>query len=331
MEVSSEQSYKELEARMIAHDLFRRRYTYYLSFLVLLCTGVALSLFVIVATDNIWIQVINALFLSFVFVQASTLAHDCSHKQVFESAKANRWTGKVIFGFFNGLSETWWFAKHNVGHHAYPNQIGKDPDLGNPFSYSHKQLEEQSSFKRTFIKPYQHIIFFVFLFYVYFVFLFWSPRYAFSNRHKDGVYVELFCMTLHWLFFGFFIFYFLPLPTALLFAFINLMASSIYMRLIFAPNHKGEEMLGRDEQFLWTHQITTTRNIKPSWLVFHLTGGLNFQIEHHLFPSMPRPACWKARYLVKEYCERHAIPYHETSFSGSMIEIYQALKKVSAM
>ena len=59
----------------------------------------------------------------------------------------------------------------------------------------------------------------------------------------------------------------------------------------FAPNHKGMPVLsaGHTLDFL-RKQVLTSRNIRGGWFVDILLGGLNYQIEHHLFPSMPRPA-----------------------------------------
>ena len=64
----------------------------------------------------------------------------------------------------------------------------------------------------------------------------------------------------------------------------------LYLGCSFAPNHKGMPMLAADDQsdFL-RRQVLTSRNVRGSWLVDFALGGLNYQIEHHLFPSMPRP------------------------------------------
>ena len=63
--------------------------------------------------------------------------------------------------------------------------------------------------------------------------------------------------------------------------------------------------------------MLTSRNVRGGWFVDIVLGGLNYQIEHHLFPSMPRPSLRRAQQLVRDYCTEHTIPYAEASFFGS--------------
>jgi fatty acid desaturase len=64
-------------------------------------------------------------------------------------------------------------------------------------------------------------------------------------------------------------------------------------------------------------QVLTSRNVRGGWFTDLLLGGLNYQIEHHLFPNMPRPNLRHAQVLVHQYCQEHSIPYTETSLIGS--------------
>jgi fatty acid desaturase len=57
-------------------------------------------------------------------------------------------------------------------------------------------------------------------------------------------------------------------------------------------------------------------------------GGLNYQIEHHLFPSMPRPNLKKAQPLVRAHCAKHGISYTETSLTGSYRQVIRYLNRV---
>jgi fatty acid desaturase len=85
----------------------------------------------------------------------------------------------------------------------------------------------------------------------------------------------------------------------------------------FAPNHKGMPTLTEAEEldFLRT-QVLTSRNVRGSRLVDFLLGGLNCQIEHHLFPNMPRPNLRHAQPLVRAFCARHDLPYTEATCSA---------------
>ena len=83
----------------------------------------------------------------------------------------------------------------------------------------------------------------------------------------------------------------------------------LYLGCSFAPNHKGMPILAADDHtdFL-RRQVLTSRNVRGSWLVDFALGGLNYQIEHHLFPSMPRPNLRRAQPIVREFCRQHGLP-----------------------
>nr|WP_244843878.1 fatty acid desaturase [Actinocatenispora sera] len=97
----------------------------------------------------------------------------------------------------------------------------------------------------------------------------------------------------------------------------------------FAPNHKGMPVVGANEKLdFFTKQVRTSRNIRGRFWASALMGGLNYQIEHHLFPSMPRPYLARARAIVREYCESRDIPYTETSLPRSYAIVIGYLNQV---
>jgi fatty acid desaturase len=92
----------------------------------------------------------------------------------------------------------------------------------------------------------------------------------------------------------------------------------LYLGCSFAPNHKGMPILAVDDasDFL-RRQVLTSRNVRGGPVIGVLFGGLNYQIEHHLFPSMPRPALRHACPIVRAYCREIGLPYAEMSLFGS--------------
>jgi len=84
-----------------------------------------------------------------------------------------------------------------------------------------------------------------------------------------------------------------------------------------SPNHKGMPVVGQDEKvdFL-RRQVLTSRNIRGSLLTDLALGGLNYQIEHHLFPSMPRPGLRHAHAPVRRFCAQHGFPSHADRPAG---------------
>jgi fatty acid desaturase len=65
--------------------------------------------------------------------------------------------------------------------------------------------------------------------------------------------------------------------------------------------------------------------MQPSPFVDWLWGGLNYQIEHHLFPTMPRPNLGKASHMVRRFCEEHDLPYlsdgYFTGFKENLLQL----------
>jgi fatty acid desaturase len=103
----------------------------------------------------------------------------------------------------------------------------------------------------------------------------------------------------------------------------------LYLGCSFAPNHKGMPILAADDQtdFL-RRQVLTSRNVRGSWLVDYALGGLNYQIEHHLFPSMPRPNLRHSQAIVREFCQQHGLAYCQTTLWRSYAQALQHLHEV---
>jgi fatty acid desaturase len=317
--------YELLKTRVEAAGLFRRTYGRYAGEAAIAFLGSALSLYLVTVTDNALFQFCNALFFGVMSARFGTLSHDLSHGMVFASPQVNRVVASLSWGLCVGLSETRWFENHNA-HHKRPNHIGHDPDLRIPFMFSEKQVGAKTSFHRTWILPYQHVIFWPLLMFVYSSYILMSMRFTLQRFSLVQAF-ELLLMGVHFAVLFYFPLVFLPLPVALLFLATVFAFVAVYMGFVFAPNHKGMPELDTDGTFNWIQQITSTRNIIPSWPIFYLMGGLNFQIEHHLFPTMSRFKSAETRMIVKEFCKERNIPYHETTWVGSVRELYNALAK----
>ena len=111
----------------------------------------------------------------------------------------------------------------------------------------------------------------------------------------------------------------------------NRMLGGIYMGSVFAPNHKGMPMLDKDTELDFLHQqVLTARDVQGSPLADFWYGGLNYQIEHHLFPNMPRNNLKKSQPIVRSFLKEKGIPYHETGVWQSHKDILGFLHEVSA-
>ena len=100
---------------------------------------------------------------------------------------------------------------------------------------------------------------------------------------------------------------FLVLSPGIAFAFLGVQLGlfGFYMGMSFAPNHKGMPLVPKDVKLdFLRRQVLMSRNIRGSRVARLVMGGLNYQIEHHLFPSMPRPHLRRAAPMIRGLLRR---------------------------
>jgi fatty acid desaturase len=125
------------------------------------------------------------------------------------------------------------------------------------------------------------------------------------------------------------LFWLLPLGMAFAFLGVQLAVFGIYMGASFAPNHIGMPIVPADVRLdFLDKQVLTSRNVSGGWWMTALMGGLNYQIEHHLFPSMPRPHLRRARALVRQHCREHEVRYTETSLGEALTIVARYMNDV---
>ena len=102
-----------------------------------------------------------------------------------------------------------------------------------------------------------------------------------------------------------------------------------HLSWVFAPNHKGMPLFRPETQpsFL-LHQVLKSRNMSGGWPIAFLCGGLNYQIEHHLFPAMSRPHLAACRAHVRAACSAAAIVYTEESPRAIVGSVLRALDDI---
>ncbi len=316
--------------RMIREQgLLDRQPRYYTHKMLTTLAMLAASITVILMVENIWLQLANAAFLAFVFGQIGYLGHDSGHLAICRSAQGNRLIGYVTSTLI-GVSSSWWISIHNQ-HHRTPNNLDEDPHTMIPvLAYSSERAEQLRGIIRR-ITAYQAFYFIPILTLEAFSMKYASIKFLMEQKPRPGT-AELALMAVHAaLYTGLLIYAIGPWP-ALAFAAVHQALFGVYYGMVFAPNHKG--MLVIDENntldFVRT-QVLTTRNVKPSRLTDFIYGGLNYQIEHHLFTNMPRNKLGQAKPIVQEFCRQHGIAYHETGTLRSYREILASLHQVSAV
>lgn len=266
--------------------------------------------------------------LAFVFTQLAYIIHDAGHRQIFASPRHNDFVMLVV-GVLVGSSRGWWFETHNL-HHTHPNSLELDPNMAIPvLAFSEQQARDREGFLRV-ITRFQVYYFFPMLLLEGIGVRVASVRFLISGKSKYRL-VEALGITVHLALYASLLFAVMPVGQALMFMLVHQGLTGLYMGSVFAPNHKG--MLILDEagrlDFL-DRQVLSSRNIKPHPLVDFLYGGLNYQIEHHLFPAIPRNKLKEARFVVKDFCCERSISYHETTVWQSYAEIIEYLDQAVA-
>jgi fatty acid desaturase len=312
-------SYKVLLAKVKDAGLLGRTRGFYFRKVGLTLLAIAGVWSALVLTGGSWwVVALAALGLGVLTTQLAFVGHEAAHRQVFSSSKANKWASILLADVGAGLSIGWWNNKH-TRHHGAPNQSGKDPDVKmKVLSFTEADVAERSRLGRALTRR-QGWYFFALLPFTAFSFILNSYKALLDpKRGVEHRFVELGLLTARLAGFGLLSLLVLPPAQAAVLVLVQMLVFGAYMAGTFALNHMGMPVLpaGSKVDFL-QRQVLTTRNIRGGWFMSWLMGGLNHQVEHHLFPSMPRPHLRRARELVMAHCREEGIPYHEEGFFSS--------------
>ncbi|MBS45207.1 MAG: delta fatty acid desaturase [Nocardioides sp.] len=295
--------------------------------------GALLATYVVVvaamlAVAGSWWVVAAGPVLAVLAVRTSFLGHDVGHRQVVRGAGRSRALGLLCGNLLSGLSYGWWVAKHNA-HHAHPNDLETDPDVrAGVLVWDDAQARGRTGAAAWWTR-HQATMFVPLLLLealnlhvsslraVATPGLRWRAAEALTLLSHLAAYVVLVALT-----------------TAGPWQALALVAAhkglqGLNLGCAFAPNHKGMPVLdaetARDPLL---RQVLTSRNVRGGRVLDAAFGGLNMQIEHHLFPSMPRANLRRARPVVRAYCLDRGVPYAETTLAASYALSLRHLRSV---
>jgi fatty acid desaturase len=319
--------YAELSRQVKQAGLLERRrwnYTWRIAVTVALLAA-GWGAFVLVGDS--WWQLAVAVFLGIMFTQLGFLGHDAGHRQISGSRRVSRILG-VLFGNLGiGLSYGWWVDKHNR-HHVHPNTEGADPDIAmRVLAFTPAQAQASRGLARAVFRC-QAYLFFPMLIGEAFSVHVASVR-ALTSRESGTRPAEAALLGIHFVGYLTVVFLVLSPVKAIVFILVQQGLFGVYLGAAFAPNHKGMPILSQaDRSDFLRRQVLTSRNVRGGWLTDMALGGLNYQIEHHLFPSMPRPALRRSQPLIMEYCRQSGLPYCQASLVGSYAQALRYLADV---
>lgn len=276
-----------------------------------------------------WWTLLDAAFLAFVFGQVALLAHDIAHRQVFRLRRASEVSGRLSGNLCIGIGYSWWRDKH-TRHHTNPNHEDLDPDIAPDFLvWTQDQARAAKGLPRRLAR-FQAFLFFPLLtlegFNLHVAGIRFLADKSLRNRMWEGtlLFAHIFAYVGA-------LFLVLPPDKAIAFLVVHKCLFGIYLGSIFAPNHKGMPTLrGKDRPDFLRRQVLTSRDVRGGWVTDIVLGGLNYQIEHHLFPSMPSPHLRKAQAIVRSHCQELGISYLETSLIDSYRQTLASLHHAGA-
>ncbi|AEE47547.1 fatty acid desaturase family protein [Cellulomonas fimi] len=321
--------FTELTRQVQAAGLMARRPGHYAARLSAAVLAVAGLVVATVLVGDSWWQAAVAAVAGVVLTQVAFLGHDAAHRQIFASGRANTWASLVLANLLVGLSHGWWQHKH-TRHHANPNKVDADPDIAMEVlaMTPEKAASWTSRWSRWFLAR-QGFFFFPMLLLEGVALHVHAIRRVLSPEPMERRAVEASLLAVRLVGTVVLLLAVMSPLKALVAAAVQLAILGFYMGASFAPNHKGMPLLPKDARvdFL-RRQVLTSRNIGGGRWVDVLMGGLNHQVEHHLFPSMPRPSLRRAQPIVRAYCEAHGIPYVQVSLARSYRTIVRHLNTV---
>jgi len=263
--------------------------------------------------------VITALLFATTIMRSTFVAHDLIHGQYFSSRKKNREFSFIFANGVMGISRSWWENKHNFMHHTYTNIIGKDMDIdaaGGAFT-------RRFHYPRWFHKN-QHILFWPLLTLLYFVFWAQSVNYVIRKR----AWGELALIALNAMI-PLYIIGSLGVGLGLATVMGMYMVWAAWFGAVIITNHLGLEMFPEEayKDFTWLElQNRTSRNVRGGKFVHWFYGGLNTQVEHHLYPKAARFYLLKAAVITEAFCKEHDITYITATPWETYKEIFYYLK-----
>ncbi|MBC7850098.1 MAG: acyl-CoA desaturase [Chitinophagaceae bacterium] len=296
----------------------------FLKAIILMLAFVAVYVHLIFFTPNVYWQVAESILLGCI---VAAIGFNVMHDGAHGSFSKYKWVNGLAAFSLNilGGNSFMWNMKHNVIHHAFTNVDGVDDDIDiQPW------MRMSSTQKKYKLHKYQHLYFWFLYSMLYILWIFVLDYQKYFKAKVGNMPLKKMTLNDHLVFWGFKIFHlflFVALPiymvgfaswltSFLIFTLVAGFVLSIVFQLAHTVEHTSfpmpNEVTNRMDDEWAIHQIKTTANFATnnkvvSWLV----GGLNFQIEHHLFPKISHihyPAISK---IIKQACQEYGVAYIE--------------------
>ncbi|CAI2350167.1 unnamed protein product [Caenorhabditis sp. 36 PRJEB53466] len=324
-------NFERLRARVRADGLFNGRPSFY----VRKVAEAVLTILLAFLLQYYAFYLPAAVLMGVAWQQLGWLIHEFAHHQLFKNRFYNDLASYFVGNFLQGFSSGGWKEQHNV-HHAATNVVGRDGDLDLVPFYAtvaeHLNDYAEDSWVMmlfrwqhvhwTFMLPFLRLSWLV----QSVIFVSQMPTHYYDFYRKTAIYEQV-GLTLHWTY-SLAQLYFLPdWSTRIMFFLVSHMVGGFLLAHVVTFNHYSVEKFAVSSNIMSNYaclQMMTTRNMRPGTFIDWLWGGLNYQIEHHLFPTMPRHNLNTVMPMVKEFAAENGLPYMvDDYFTGYRLELEQ--------
>ncbi|KAL3829703.1 hypothetical protein ACJIZ3_018505 [Penstemon smallii] len=330
--------YRNLVNQMIKNGVFENKghgVIYSCCFIVVLFS---LCLYGVLCCNNFWVHMLSGILLGFGWIQVTYLGHDSGHYQIMTTRGFNKLAQILAGNCLTGISIAWWKWTHNA-HHVACNSLDYDPDLQHlPFFAVSKSLFHDLTsrfygreltfdwFARFFVSI-QHFTFYPVMcvgrcnLYIQTFLLLFSKR-----KVPDRAY-NILGIFVFWTWFPLLVSYLPNWNERVLFVLVSFCVTAI-QHVQFCLNHFAANVyVGAPKGNDWFEKQTSgTIDIACSSWMDWFFGGLQFQLEHHLFPRLPRSQLRKISPAVQELCKKHNLPYRSLSFLEANVWTIKTLR-----
>ncbi|CAN1184169.1 Acyl-lipid (9-3)-desaturase [Linum perenne] len=301
----------------------------------------AFTLYGVFLSDSVFVHFLSAVMLGFMWIQSGWLGHDSGHYQIMTSRAMNRVAQLLAGNCLAGISIGWWKWNHNA-HHIACNSLDFDPDLQHIpfFAVSSKLFTSITSYfydrklsfdpAARFLVSYQHLTFYPVMCLARINLFAQSFLLLLSKRRVPNRAEELIGLVVFWVWYPLLVSCLPNWWERVMFVVVSFSVTGV-QHVQFCLNHFSSIVyVGPPSGNDWFEKQTKgTLDIScPSWMDwFH--GGLQFQVEHHLFPRLPRCQLRKVSPFVQELCKKHELPYNIASFWMANVLTCNVLRTVA--
>jgi linoleoyl-CoA desaturase len=325
--------------REFSHRGWDKKATNRILFELLIHVAIAMAgLAIFMTCHNLAVRVLGIVIASFGCMGVGTNTHTSTHYGTSDT----RWVNEALsyFGYpmFLGLSATYWWHKHVVLHHPAPNVVGvdNDADLLPWFAITADEVDASSGLRHFY---YRRLQFWLFPFvlalncfgiqgggWVHLIRILWH-----SKRRRAAHWIDLGAMILHYVIWIGVPLLFWPLPAVAGFYLLRNILLGYAMYAILAPGHFPAEAQrtadgARHSADFYAIQTAGTVSFRTGWLGRFLCSGLEYQVEHHLFPNISHVHYREVSVSVQRFCAEQGLSYRSYSWARALWKSWEVLR-----